>query len=97
MSVLLPDHGGVLRGVHAGEVKHGYVRLPVVVDGVVQGRQLVVCAEVGRLAGVGEQRLLVDVVGAQQSLCLYVVLWRDRRRAQMAINDNGAVASDSVR
>lgn len=44
------------------------------VDGVVQGRELVVCAEVSRLTGVGEQRLLVDIVSAQQAVCFYVVL-----------------------
>lgn len=54
LSVFLPDQGGVLWSVHAGEVKHGHVWLPVVVDGVVQRRQLVVCAEVSGLAGVRE-------------------------------------------
>lgn len=77
MPTLLPDQGGVLWGVHAREVKHGYIGLPVVVDGVVQGRQLVVRAKVGRLSSVGEQRFLVDVVGAQQSLRFYVVLFSD--------------------
>lgn len=75
MPVLLPDQGGVLRGVHAGEVKHGHIGLAVVVDGVVQRRQLVVGAEVGGLAGVGEQRFVIDVVGAQQPLRLDVVLF----------------------
>ena len=75
VSVLLPDQGGVLGGVHARDVKHGHVGLTVVVDGVVQRRQLVVCAEVGRLASVGEQRFVVDVAGAQQALRLRVVLF----------------------
>lgn len=75
VSVPLPDQGSVLWGVHTREVKHGHVGLTVVVNGVVQGRQLVVRAKVGRLAGVGEQRLVVDVVAAQQPLRFYVVLF----------------------
>ena len=80
MSVLLPDQGSVLWGVHACEVKHGYIWLTVVVDGIVQRWQLVVCAKVSCLTGVGEQRFLVDVVNAQQSLRLYIVLWEADRQ-----------------
>ena len=88
--MFLPDQSGVLRRVHAGEVKHGHVRLPVVVDGEVEGRQLVVCAEVGGLAGVRVQRLLVDVGRTQQALCLRVVLRRDEGgKAEAGITDTG--------
>lgn len=74
----LPDQGGVLRGVHAGEVKHGHVRLPAVVGGVVQRGELVVGAKVSSLAGVAQESFLVDVLAAQQHLGVGVVLSRSR-------------------
>lgn len=74
VSVLLPYECSVFRRIHAGEVEHGYVRLSVVVHGVVQRWQLVVGAEVSRLPGVGEQSLLIDVVTVQESFCLNVIL-----------------------
>lgn len=79
VSVLLPDDRSVFRRIHAGEVEHGHVGLRVVVHGVVQRRQLVVGAEVGGLAGVGEQSLLIDVVAVQESLCLDVILIEERK------------------
>lgn len=93
MPTLLPDQGGVLRGVHACEVKHGYVGLPVVVDGVVQGRQLVVCAKVGCLSSVGKQRFLVDIVSTQQPLRFYVVLFSDDA---MLLKNPGGLTFTSV-
>ena len=74
MSVLLPDQGSILWCIHAGEIKHGHIWLSVVVDGIVQGRELVVCAKISCLTGVGEQRFLVDIVSTQQAICFYVVL-----------------------
>lgn len=75
--VLLPDQGGVLRGVHAGEVKHGHVRLPVVVKGKVQRWELIVGGKVSSFTGVGAQCFLADVVGSEQPLRLYEVLRSD--------------------
>ena len=62
----LADHGGVLRGVHAGEVKHGHVGLTVVVDGKVERRKLLIGGEVRGLARVRLQRNLVDVVPGEE-------------------------------
>ena len=77
--VALTHDRRVLRRVHAGEVEHGHVRLPVVVGGVVQGGQLVVGAKVSGLAGIAQQRFLVDVVTAQQTLGVDVVLCANRK------------------
>ena len=82
VSVPLTHHRCVLRRVHAGEVKHGHVRLPIVVGGVVQGGELVVGAKVSGLAGVAQQRFLVDVVAAQQTLGVDIVLCSNRKRAR---------------
>jgi len=78
-AVTLAHHGGVLGRVHAGEVEHGHVRLPIVVHGEVQRGQLVVGAEVGGLAGVAQQGFLVDVVAAQQILRIHVILFTQQR------------------
>jgi len=78
VAVALAQHGGVLRGVHAGEVEHGDVGLAVVVDGEVQRGQLVVGGEIGSLAGVGQQGRLVHVGPGQQQLCVGIVLQRGR-------------------
>lgn len=61
VAVALAHHGGVLRGVHAGEVEHGHIGLAIVVDGEVQCGQLVAGGEIGSLAGVGQQGGLVHV------------------------------------
>lgn len=58
------------------------------VDGVVQGRQLVVGAKVSRLTGVREQRFLVDVVRTQQSLRFYVVLYKRRKSGFVKLISN---------
>lgn len=52
VAVALAHHGGVFRGVHAGEVEHGHVGLAVVVNGKVQRGQLVAGGEVCSLTGV---------------------------------------------
>lgn len=74
VTVPLAHHGGVLRGVHAGEVEHGYVGLTVVVDGKVQCGQLVVGGEICSLAGIREQGSLVHIRPGQQQLRVCVVL-----------------------
>lgn len=74
VSMFLPDQGGVFWGVHAGEVKHGYIRLSVVVDGVVQGWQLVVCAKISRFTSIWEQSFLIDVVRTQKPFSFHVIL-----------------------
>lgn len=79
MPMFLPNQCSILRCVHAGKVKHGYIWLPIVVDGVVQRWQLVVCAKVSSLASVRQQSFLVNVVRIQQSLSFYVVLEYKKR------------------
>lgn len=86
----LAHHGGVLRGVHAGEVEHGHVGLPVVVDGKVQRGQLVVGGEISGLAGVRQQGGLVHVGPGQQQLCVRIVL-RQGRAVRSARLDEGSV------
>jgi hypothetical protein len=51
---------------HGGEVKHGDVRLSVVVDGEVELRKLVVGGEVCRLSRVLEKFLRPNVFGRKQ-------------------------------
>lgn len=70
----LAHHGGILWRIHAGEVKHGYVGLAVVVDGKVQCRQLVVGGEIRSLTGIRQQRSLVHVSPGQQQLRVSIVL-----------------------
>ena len=92
VTVPLAHHGGVLRGVHAGEVEHGYVGLAVVVDGKVQCGQLVVGGEVRSLAGIREQGSLVHICPGQQQLRVCVVLqetWeREEIRRGVKMKDN---------
>lgn len=77
MSVALADHGGVLRRVHAGEVEHGNVRLTIVIHGEVQRRQLVIGGEVGSLAGVRLQCILVYVPPREKQLSVCKVLMQE--------------------
>lgn len=87
MSILFPHQCGVLRGVHAGEVKHGYIWLAIVVDGVIQRGQLVVCAKIRSLTGVREQSLLVHVVICQQPFGLSIVLGMEKKnRGNVLLN-----------
>lgn len=72
--VVLPHQGRILGGIHAREVEHGHVRLPVVVDGEVQRRQLLLGGEVGCLPGVAQQGLLVHILPGEQELRVSVVL-----------------------
>ena len=51
MAVTLEDSSGVVGSVHRGEVKHGNVRLAVVVDRKVKMRQLAFGGKVRRLSG----------------------------------------------
>lgn len=74
VAAALAHHGSVVRRIHAGEVKHGNVGLAVVVDGKVQGGQLVVGGEVCGLTGVRQQRCLVHISPGQQQLRVGVVL-----------------------
>lgn len=74
MAISLTHHGGVLRGVHAGEVEHGYVGLAIVVDGKVQCGQLVASGEISSLTGVRQQGSLVYISSGQQQLCVCIVL-----------------------
>ena len=53
VAMTLKDSSGVVGSVHGGEIKHGYVRLAVVVDGKVKVRQLAFGRKVGRLSGRG--------------------------------------------
>lgn len=82
MAMLLPDQGSVLRGIHAGEVKQGYIWMSIVVQCIVQRWKLVVGAKVSCLTCVGQQSFLVDIISTQQSLCLYVVLYLDESLSQ---------------
>ena len=50
MAVAFEDPSRVVGGVHGGEIKHGYVRLAVVVDGKVKMRQLAFGCKVGGLS-----------------------------------------------
>ena len=59
MAVPLKDSSGVVGSVHGGEVKHGNVRLAVVVDGKVKMRQLALGCKVGRLSG-GRMELIEE-------------------------------------
>lgn len=52
VAIALPHNGSVLWGVHAGEIKHGYIWLSIVVDGKVQCGQLVVCGEICSFTGI---------------------------------------------
>ncbi len=78
MAALFPHQRGVLWGVHAGEVKHSYIWLAVVVDGVIQRRKLVVCGKICSLTGIREQSLLVYVVARQQPFSLNIVLGKGK-------------------
>ena len=51
MAVTLKDPSGVVGSIHGGEIKHGNVRLAVVVDGKVKMRQLALGCKVGCLSG----------------------------------------------
>ena len=51
MAVTLKDSSGVVGSVHRGEIKHGNVRLAVVVDRKVKMRQLAFGGKVRRLSG----------------------------------------------
>lgn len=81
MAVPLAHHGCVLGGVHAGEVEHGYVGLAVMVDGKIQGGQLVVGGEICSLTGVRQQGGLVHVSSGQKQLSVCVVL-QERGRGE---------------
>ena len=70
----LDNATGVFRCEHGREVEHGDVGLAEVVDGVVEGGQLVVGGEVGRLPRVPQQGLVVHVVLGQQRGHIPVVL-----------------------
>lgn len=74
VALALAHHGGVFRSVHTGEVKHGHIRLPIVVDGKVQRGQLVVGGEIGSLTGIRQQCSLVHVSPGQQQLSVCIVL-----------------------
>lgn len=74
VAVLLAHQRRVLRGVHAREVEHRHVRLPVVVDGKVQRGQLLVSGEICCFPGVVQQSLLVHVLPGEQDLSVGVVL-----------------------
>lgn len=87
----LAHHGGVFRSVHTGEVEHGHIRLPVVVDGKVQRGQLVVGGEIGSLTGIRQQCGLVHVSPGQQQLGVCIVL-PDKRRYAMGIKIGGSSA-----
>ena len=83
-SVVSPaHHGRRLRGVHAGEVEHGHVRLAVVVHGEVQAGQPVARGESRRLAGVRLQCILVHVPAGQQELRVRVVLGVRGQRSEV--------------
>lgn len=61
VAVALAHQCRIFRGVHAREVKHGHIRLPVMVDCEVQLGQLVIGGEVSCLSGIGQQSSLVHV------------------------------------
>lgn len=88
VAVALAHHGSVFRSVHTGEVEHGHVRLPVVVDGKVQRGQLVVGGEISSLTGIRQKCGLVHVSPGQQQLSVCVVL-PDKRRYVMEISIGG--------
>ncbi len=82
MAALFPHQRGVLWGVHAGEVKHSYIWLAVVVDGVIQRRKLVVCGKICSLTGIREQSLLIYVVARQQPFSLNIVLGKEKKQTE---------------
>lgn len=65
---------GVLCPVHAGEVKHGHIRLARVVLCKLHVRQHVICGEVGGIVRILLQGLLVDVCGCEQLIDIREVL-----------------------
>lgn len=89
VALALAHHGGVFGSVHTGEVEHGHIRLPVVVDGKVQRGQLVVGREISSLTGIRQQCSLVHVSSGQQQLSVCVVL-PDKRRYVMGIRIGGS-------
>lgn len=92
VATVLPHQGRVLGGVHAREVEHGHVGLPVVVDGEVQGGQLLLGGEVGRLPGIAQQGLLVHILPGQQELRVSVVLSPEGEEARWKRPGRGARA-----
>lgn len=70
----LSDKRGVLGPLHAREVKDGHVRLAGVVLSKLQLGQSPPGGEVGGVAGVATERLLIDVGGRQQILRFVEVL-----------------------
>lgn len=54
VAIALAHQRGIFRGIHAREVKHGHVRLPIMINGKVQLGQLVIGGEVSCLSGIGQ-------------------------------------------
>lgn len=75
----LADHGGILGRVHAGEVKHGNIRLTVVIHGEVQRWQLVIGGEGSSLAGVRLQCILVHIPPREEQLSVCEVLMQRKK------------------
>jgi len=67
-------HGGILCGVHAGEVEHGHVGAAVLVHGEVKAGQPTARGEVGGLPRVRLQCILVHVGAGEEELRVCVVL-----------------------
>lgn len=82
MSILLPHQGGVLGGVHTSEVKHGHIRLPIMIDGKIQRWQLLLGGEVCCLPGIVQQSLLIHILPGKQELCISIVLSPEREEAR---------------
>lgn len=74
MTVPLYNPRSIVRGKHGREVKHGYIRLAVVIDGVLWIWQHVIGGEVCSLPGVVQQSILVDVLFGEQLDSVIVVL-----------------------
>ena len=74
MTLSLNHSTRILRRVHGREVKHGDVRLPVVVVSKLQVRKLVPRCYGGGFTSVSEQCRLVDVVFWQQQIGVFIIL-----------------------
>lgn len=70
----LSDDRGILSTVHAGEVKHGYVRLADVVLSELEVGQFSTGGELSSIVGIKMQSLVVHVRRSQQLICIAVVL-----------------------
>lgn len=70
----LSDERSVLSTVHAGEVKHGYVRLAEMVLSKLEVGQFATGGEASGVVGIKMQSLVVHVRRCQQLLCVAVVL-----------------------